>query len=55
MVATGTQNVHLVVVVDLDADQVHGHHLLDLNAKYGITPLPMQAEPITAPDGDERS
>jgi len=49
MVATNTQNVHLVVVVDIAADQVHGHHLLDLNAKYGIAPQLMQAEPSAAP------
>jgi hypothetical protein len=51
LVATGTQNVHLVVVVDVAADRVHGHHLLDLNAKYGIARQPMQAEPGAAADG----
>lgn len=50
MVATGTQNVHLVVVVDLAADRVYGHHLLDLNAKYGVAPQPRHAEPGAAAD-----
>jgi hypothetical protein len=43
MVSTDTQNVHLVVVVDLVNDCVYGHHLLDLNAKYGVTPKPRHA------------
>ena len=51
MVATGTQNVHLVVVVDLVADRVYGHHLLDLNAKYGVVPQPRHAEQAAAADG----
>lgn len=33
---THTQNVFMVVVVDLVGDRVFGHHLLDLNAKYGL-------------------
>ena len=36
LVATATRNVHLVVVVDVAADRVYGHHLLDLNAKYAV-------------------
>lgn len=36
-VMTKTKNVYLVVVVDLPRDVVHGHHLLDLNKKYGVT------------------
>jgi hypothetical protein len=36
-VMTKTKNVYLVVVVDLRNDVIHGHHLLDLNEKYGIT------------------
>jgi hypothetical protein len=43
LVATDTQNVHLVVVVDLVADQIFGHHLLDLNAKYGVARQPRRA------------
>ena len=50
MVATGTKNVHLVVVVDLAVDQVYGHHLLDLNEKYGVAPEPRHAKPIVAVD-----
>lgn len=36
-VMTKTKNVYLTVVVDLQRDAVHGHHLLDLNEKYGVT------------------
>lgn len=36
LVATKTQNVFLTVVVDLATNAVHGHHLLDLDALYGI-------------------
>ena len=36
-VMTKTKNVYLTVVVDLRRDAVHGHHLLDLNEKYGVT------------------
>ena len=37
MVMTKTKNVYLVIVVDLTGDGIHGHHLLDLNEKYGLT------------------
>jgi hypothetical protein len=33
---TRTQNVFMVVVVDLPNGQILGHHLLDLNSKYGL-------------------
>lgn len=36
-VMTKTKNVYLTVVVDLQHEVVYGHHLLDLNAKYGVT------------------
>lgn len=36
LVVTTTKNVFLVVVVDLAADQIHGHYLLDLNEEYGL-------------------
>ena len=36
LVMTKTKNVYLAVVVDLEQDAVHGHHLLDLNRLYGI-------------------
>lgn len=36
-VMTRTKNVYLAVVVDLRHDMVYGHHLLDLNDKYGVT------------------
>jgi hypothetical protein len=48
-VATDTNNVHLVVVVDVPAGRVRGHHLLDLNAKYGVEPRRRPAEPAPAP------
>jgi hypothetical protein len=48
MVATGTQNVYLVLVVDLASDRVYGHHLLDLNAKYGVARQPRHAAPGTS-------
>lgn len=38
-VCTRTPNVFLVIVVDRIEANIHGHHLLDLNALYGI-PLP---------------
>ena len=36
LVATGTKNVYLVVVVDLIEDAILGHRLLDLNQEYGV-------------------
>jgi hypothetical protein len=36
-VMTKTKNVYLTIVVDLHRDVVYGHHLLDLNEKYGLT------------------
>jgi hypothetical protein len=36
MVMTRTKNVYLVVVIDLVADSIYGHHLLDLNEEYGL-------------------
>ena len=35
-VVTTTPNVFLVVVVDLKGDLIWGHHVLDLNEKYGL-------------------
>jgi hypothetical protein len=37
LVMTKSKNVYLAVVVDLTRDRIHGHHLLDLNEKYGLT------------------
>jgi hypothetical protein len=31
-----TRNVYLVIVVDLNGPQVHGHYLLDLVRAYGL-------------------
>jgi hypothetical protein len=39
LVATATKNVYLCVVVDLVWQRIHGHHLLDLNEKYGLPPV----------------
>jgi hypothetical protein len=38
LIQTGTANVFLVIVVDLAARAVFGHHLLDLNIEYGTAP-----------------
>ncbi|MCO6048130.1 hypothetical protein NG895_29905 [Aeoliella sp. ICT_H6.2] len=40
LVMTRTKNVFLVIVVDLEAKAIFGHHLLDLNEKYGLPPNP---------------
>jgi hypothetical protein len=36
LVVTHTNNVYLVVVVDLARNSIHGHRLLDLNQEYGL-------------------
>lgn len=36
LVMTKTKNVYLAVVVDLARHCIHGHHVLDLNEKYGL-------------------
>ena len=36
-VMTRTKNVYLVIVVDLQADDIHGHYLFDLNREYGLS------------------
>jgi len=36
LVLTTTPNVYLVVIVDLFAGAVAGHHLLDLKEEYGL-------------------
>lgn len=38
VIATETLDVFLVVVVDLQARAVAGHHILDVAAQYGIEP-----------------
>jgi len=35
-VMTNRKNVYLVVVVDVRADEIVGHHLLNLNKEYGL-------------------
>ncbi len=35
---SATPGVFLVIVVDEPARAVHGHYLLDLNEKYGLSP-----------------
>ena len=37
LVGTHTKNVFLVIVVDLVADEIYGHRLLDLNKEYGLS------------------
>ena len=36
LVMTTSKSVYLAVVVDLADDRIYGHHLLDLNEKYGV-------------------
>ena len=36
LVMARTKNVYLVIVIDLTRDVIYGHHLLDLNEKYGL-------------------
>jgi hypothetical protein len=36
LVPTETKNVYLTIVVDLTDERVHGHHILDLYAQYGV-------------------
>ena len=35
-VMTKTKNVYLTIVVDRRREIIHGHHLLDLNERYGL-------------------
>ncbi len=37
LVNTGMENVYLVIVVDISRRAIWGHHLLNLNQKYGLT------------------
>ena len=37
LVECTTANVFLVLVLDVTASSVAGHHLLDLNRRYGLT------------------
>jgi hypothetical protein len=37
LIGTGRFNSHLVIVVDLNRREVHGHYVLDLDAEYGVT------------------
>ena len=34
----GVPNVYLVIVIENDGPRIHGHHILDLNEKYGLAP-----------------
>lgn len=36
LIPTSTKNVYLVIVVDVPNRLVFGHHLLNLNEKYGL-------------------
>jgi hypothetical protein len=38
LIGSEDRNTFMVVVLDLVAQSVHGHHLLDLNRLYGISP-----------------
>ncbi len=37
LIDTGMENVYLILVVDVRAKAIHGHHLLNLNQKYSLT------------------
>ena len=37
LINTGMENVYLVVVVDIHKRSIYGHHLLNLNQKYGLS------------------
>lgn len=37
LINTGMENVYFVVVVDAHQKEIFGHHLLNLNQKYGLT------------------
>ena len=37
LIPTAVRNLYLVVVVARDTRTIHGHHVLDLNEKYGLT------------------
>src|SRR5262245_39244921 len=36
LVMTKSKNVYVVIVVDLICGRIQGHHVLDLNEKYGL-------------------
>jgi hypothetical protein len=36
LIGTDRREFFLVIVVDLQHNQIHGHHMLDLLEKYGI-------------------
>jgi hypothetical protein len=37
LVNTKMENIYLVVVVDIRSREIFGHHLLNLNEKYGLS------------------
>lgn len=41
LIPSGRYNVFLVIVVDRVENSVFGHHVLDLNAEFGLTKLGM--------------
>ena len=45
LIPTETKNVFLVIVVDLSSKAVFGHHVLNLNDKYGLE-TPGRGKPI---------
>jgi hypothetical protein len=41
LISTNFANVYLVIAISRDGPAIHGHHVLDLNSKYGLSaPLP---------------
>ncbi|MEU8330585.1 hypothetical protein [Micromonospora sp. NPDC048839] len=41
LIASGTPNVYMALVLDLRTAAVLGHHLLDLNELYGLSQAPV--------------
>ena len=37
LINTGMANIYFVVVVDVENKSIYGHHLLNLNQKYGLS------------------
>ena len=36
LLPTNEENVFVVVVIDLETEEIYGHHILDLNKEYGL-------------------
>jgi hypothetical protein len=45
LLRTNHRDVYLVIVFDLELSIIRGHHLLDLNKKYGLS-IPLNQEEV---------